>query len=291
MYKPEYIDLFFKIKKEDLFDFINLIDESIPIEKDKIQMRFTGYEWIKNKDNIFYDFSIIKEFLAIDELDGYSCFVLENEIDLYTRELIDFNILKYGNNEYFITLSYFNNFNFQAKYSLIYQFFINLLQNVNIIYFVSGDSYDQNMQSSYTVNNGIFADEVRSGGTLGWGAEERFQNWGAAMTPYSLHFAASFKMYFGKAMGEIVPIHLIENFEFAQKCFEFNQELIKIELFEPKDFDNYKLIRERQKKFWLELDYKKHILIYLDKIKKDDAYLYNLYLELKKKKRYKRLGI
>ena len=60
----------------------------------------------------------------------------------------------------------------------------------------------------------------------------------------------------------------------------------------PKEyFDNYKLIRERQKKFWLELNYKKHILTYLDKIKKDDAYLYNLYLELKKKKRYKRLGI
>lgn len=290
MYKPEYIDLFLKIKKEDLFDFLNLVDESIPIKKNNIQMRFTGYEWIKNKDNISYDFSIIKEFLAIDELDGYSCFILENEIDLYSRELIDFNILKYCNNEYYITLSYFNNFNFQIKYNLVNGFFVSLLQRVNILYFIIGDSLDEFSQSTYNIDNQIHIDEAREG-TLGWGAEEKFQNWGAAMTPYSLHFAASYKMYFGKAMGEIVPIHLIENFEFAQKCFEFNQELIKIELFEPKDFDNYKLIRERQKKFWLELNYKKHILTYLDKIKKDDAYLYNLYLELKKKKRYKRLGI
>jgi len=290
MYKPEYIDLFFKIKKEDLFDFLNLIDETIPIEKDNIQMRFTGYEWIKNKNNISYDFSIIKEFLAIDELDGYSCFILENEIDLYSRELIKFNILIYDKDEYYITINYYNTINFQIKYNLVNDFFVNLLQKVNVLYFIIGDSLDEFSQSSYNIDNEIYIDEARKG-TIGWGAEEKFQNWGAAMTPYSLHFAASFKMYFGKAMGEIVPIHLIENFEFAQKCFEFNQELIKIELFEPKDFDNYKLIRERQKKFWLELNYKKHILTYLDKIKKDDAYLYNLYLELKKKKRYKRLGI
>ena len=291
MYKPEYIDLFFKIKRDDLLNFLNLFNEVLPIEKDKISMRFSGYEWIKYKDNISFDFEIIKEFLALNELDGYSSFVLENSCETNSIEKIDFNIVVYDSIFYTITVSYFNYLYFNDKYTIVYKFFERILQNALLIYFIISDSSDTIDQMSYNINNGIFADEVRSGGTLGWGAEEKFQNWGAAMTPYSLHFAASYKMYFGKAMGEIVPIHLIENFEFAQKCFEFNQELIKIELFEPKDFDNYKLIRERQKKFWLELNYKKHILTYLDKIKKDDAYLYNLYLELKKKKRYKRLGI
>ena len=90
----------------------------------------------KNKENISYDFSIIKEFLAIDELDGYSCFILENEIDLYSRELIDFNILKYVNNKYYITLSYFNNFNFQTKLNMAYEFLINLLQTFRLSFYL-----------------------------------------------------------------------------------------------------------------------------------------------------------